>query len=36
LKTNPQYRPAPAEHTVRLAELAGLAGKRALQRLLAR
>jgi len=34
LATNPQFRPAQEAHTVRLAELAGLAGKRTLRRLL--
>jgi hypothetical protein len=32
LTTNPKYRPGNAAHTVRLAELAGAAGKRALRR----
>ena len=32
LVTNPKYRVAPPSHAVRIAELAGLAGKRALQR----
>ena len=35
LATNPKYRPSNAAHTLRLAELAGAAGKRALRRQLA-
>ena len=32
LATNPKYQVSPPAHAIRIAELAGLAGKRALQR----
>jgi hypothetical protein len=32
LATNPKYQVLPVAHAIRIAELAGLAGKRALQR----